>query len=700
MQGAVDDIRRAGFTQAEIALFSDGLANCADPCQVAKDIAASGVDIRVHVGAFIDSVEGREKLKCIARETEGSYMEGSDVESAFAAELDEFLDRNSRPVLEVTFELPGSVLPSTDPSGELQQAEAVVRNDSNVAAKDVVVVLETADGSGLTRRPVAVGNIAPEAEVAVSWSLRPGFESVGNEVGLGLSATAANTEEVVTSTGAVAVDDPNVADDAGPILGVGQIVVMGDQLLSGVGTSTRGSHGGCRRSREIGLLEVFGQRAERSVACANALIAHLAAPDWAKDVDSQVNQLSDLMEGGGAINAVVLSVGATDFGLSELARQCVLSAVHCDSEVSGTPTEVWMGGSVAGGGPQQAAASVELVRALGAVDRALNASRDGSPRTRQVPILVLAQPRAFPFVHGACFERWQGGATPLMTQPELNLYHHLVSAVNGTLEAAAVAAQELGLPVFYVGTTESAYLPDHTVCSAEPYVQSLEPLAEAGPGAIETLAERGVAGVAGEDFDKDMLVELGEEFLAPNGHGEQALANAVLRWSQSDEALDADDFVTDEFVRRSAGVASRISEPTPGETRTLGRGDRIVVESGRGLTALASGFLPGALVTASVLPGGGVVASAVADEDGTAELFVAVTGETAAGDVTLVASGVGRSGEAVSVEQPVTVLPPLRPIHSVALPALAVLLLFGSLCLWLTTRRKAIPSTPSPDETQ
>ena len=40
-----------------------------------------------------------------------------------------------------------------------------------------------------------------------------------------------------------------------------------------------------------------------------------------------------------------------------------------------------------------------------------------------------------------------------------------------------MVAQELGLPVFYVGTTESAYLPGHTVCSAEPYVQNLEPLA-------------------------------------------------------------------------------------------------------------------------------------------------------------------------------------------------------------------------------
>lgn len=697
LRAAVGDIRDAGFSQAEIALFSDGLYTCVDPCQVADEIVASGIDIRVHIGAFVESDEGRSNLECIARRTEGSYMEGSDVEGAFAAELGEFLERNSRPRLKVTMEIPESVAPSTIPSRS-QQVEVVVRNDSNVAARDVVVALETEHGTEPTRRPVSVGNVPPGNEVIVSWELQPGFARVGADLSLDAIATAANTEEVVSSAGSVAVENPNVADKAGPILGVGQIVVMGDQLLSGVATSTRGPYGGCRRSREIGLLEVFGQPAERSLACANALMTHLAAPDWAKNVDSQISQLADLMEGEGAISAVVLSIGATDFGLSELARECVMSAVPCDSMISGVPTDEWMGESIAGGGPRHAAASTELVRALGTLDEALNEARDRSRGVRQIPILLLAQPRAFPFVHGACFERWQGEDLPLMTQPELNLYHHFVSVVNGTLEAAAVASQDLGLPVFYVDTTESAYLPDHTACSAEPYVQSLEPLAEAGSGVIKTLSEGGIVAVAGVELNGDTLIELGEEFLAPNEYGEQALANAVLRWSQSDEAQEADDFVSDEFRRRSTGIAPRVSEPTPGETRPFSRSGRPAAEFGRGWTASTSGFLPGALVTASVVPGERVVASAVADEDGTAELYVAVPRDIAPGDVTLVARGLSRSGEATSVEQPARVLPPLRPIHSVALPALAVLLLLSSVGLWRMSRRKATQSTPLQEE--
>ena len=697
LRAAVDDIRNAGFSQAEIALFSDGLYTCVDPCQVADEIVASGIDIRVHIGAFVESDEGRSNLECISQKTEGSYFEGSDVEGAFAAELGEFLERNSKPRLEVTMEVPKSVVPSTGPSVERGVATSI-RNDSNVAAKDVVLLLETTDEMGRRRDSLAVGNIAPGGESTVSWPLRPGFEDVGTVLDVELAATAANTEEIVSSTAAVAVEDPNVADEAGPILGVGQIVVMGDQLLSGVGTSTRGPYGGCRRSREIGLLEVFGQPAERSLACANALMTHLLAPDWAKGVNSQINQLVDLKEGGGAISAVVLSIGATDFGLSELARECIMSIVPCDSMISGASTDVWLEESIAGGGPRHAVASTELVRALAAVDQALNQTQDGSGGSRQVPILLLAQPRAFPFVHGACFEHWQGEDLPLITQPELDLYHHFVSVVNGTLEAATVASQDLGLPVFFVATTESAYLPDHTACSAEPYVQSLEPLFEAGSGVIRTLSEGGITAAVGVELNEDTLVELGEEFLAPNKYGEQALANAVLRWSQSDEAQDADDFVTDEFQRRAGGIASRVSEPTPGQARPFGGVARAEVEPGRGWTASATGFLPGALVRTSVLPGGRVVASTVADENGTAEFYVAVTRDIAAGDVTLVARGLGRSGEAISIEQPVRVLPPLRPIHSVALPALAILLLLSSVGLWRASRRKAVLSTPLQEE--
>ena len=687
LQAAVEDIRRSGFSEAEIALFSDGLANCAEPCEVANNIAATGIDIRVHTGAFVDSQEGQDILRCIANATGGTHLVSSGQESEFAEELGEFLERNSIPRLDVALEVPDVVVPSTDPAELQQRVEAVVRNDSNVAAKDVVVSLEVGGGPESTRRTVAIGNIAPGAEGSASWELRPSFGSVGADLALGVSVVADNTKKVVSTSDAVMVENPNIPEDAGPIVGVGQVVVMGDQLLTGVGSNSRDPDGSCRKGRDIGPLEVFGQESERSLACANALIAHLTAPDWAKGVDSQINQLAVLRDEGTRINGVILSIGATDLGLSELTQECVLSIVSCDSEISGVATEDWLEESIAGSGPRRNSVLSELVRSFGAIDQELNADRGES---RQAPILLLAQPRAFSFVSGACFERWHGGGTPLLTQAELNLYHHFVSAVNGTLESAALAAQELGLPVLFVDATETAYLPDHTACSNQPYVRSLEPLFEAGLDSFATLVKQGIPGVVGEELNEDAVAEFSEEFLAPNLEGEQALANAVLRWSRSDEALIANNAMNDRFVQRSAGVAADLHNTSQNyEILTLGSEDSITLESGQGWNVKVSGFLPGSLVTASVEPSGRFIASSVADRRGTANLYMVLGPEEAAlEEASIVVKGRGRSGAIVSGTQPVEVLPPLRPLYSLILPALAALLLLGSLLLWRASRRQ------------
>ena len=679
LSAALEDIREAGLSKAEIVLVSDGESTCAPPCDVASEIKAAGIEVTVRTAGFRLSREGDAELRCIAEATQGTHVEIDD-----GAELREFYERNAQPSLEVELDLPESVAPSTDPMVKPLKVEAVVRNDSNVAAKNVIVTLEVDDGAEPTRHPVAIGNVAAGQASTASWLLRPGFGSVGTDIGLEVSATAVNTEEVVSSPAAVTVETPNVADEAGPILGVGQLVMMGDQLLSGVGTSTRGAFAGCRRSREVGLLGVFGQRSERSIACANAVISHLASPDWARGIDSQINQLGELMDGPGAVNGVVMSVGATDFGLSELARECVVSRVACDLEVSGIPTDVWLGASIAGGGSRRAAAVAHLVRALAAIDQQLNGARGGS---RQAPILLLAQPRALSLTSGACFERWQAGHAPLLTQPELNIYHHLVSVVNGTLDASAEAAQELGLPVFYVDTTETAYLPDHTACSAQPYVRSLEPLLEAGPDTVATFTQRGIPGSVGGDLDADVVAAFSEEFLAPNAHGEQALANAVLRWSRSEEAQAANETLNDIFVRRAEGVATGISRPATGDNLLVGASDKLVVEPDSGWTATAAGFLPGTLVTATLRPGGLVVGSAIADEDGTADLFVVLSPEAVSDGTKIVVTGRGPSGRTVSADQPVEVLPPLRPVHALVLPALAMMLLMGSFLLRRSARR-------------
>ena len=692
LNAAFGDIIDSGILDAKILLFSDGMSNCNPPCDVARGIAAVGLNVEVDTGSFRPTSEGSRELACIAGETGGDSFNIEDLK-----EVDEFFRANTLPDLEVTLHGPPVVTPSTDASSSPLQIEATVQNHSNVAAKNVRVVLEVGSEESLARYPVAVGNVAPKTTTTAQWDLNPGFDQIGAAVPFEVAVTADNTQQEASDLGSVVVENPNVPAAAGGILGVGQVVLMGDQLLSGVGSSTRAVSGDCRRSREIGLLVVFGQGAERSVACANAGISQLSVPDGVRGVDSQIDQLADILEGPSAVNAVIVSIGATDFGLVELANACVLSATSCTSQVSGLPTEVWFGQSIAIEGPRRDAAIVDLVRSLAEVDRTLNASLDEARRT---PILLLAQPRALPFVHGACFQRWLGDGAPLLTQSELNLYHALITATNETLEAATDAAQQLGLPAFFVHTTESAYLPDHTACSSQPYVRSLEPLVEANPDALAILADQGSAGLNLSDVEKiddGVIAAMSEEFLVPNSYGEQALANAVLRWSQTDEAQDAEEMLEDRFVRRVPQIAPSGSTPTIEGVRPLTPDQVLTVESGEAWTAEASGFQPGTLVTAAIRPSGRVLASAVADEDGTASLFVAPPRGIVTPNAEIVASGQGPAGEHVAVVQSIEILPPLRPIAAIVHPTAALLLLMASLMAWRAALRRRVAEHQSSE---
>lgn len=79
LQEAVDDLPPEG--PRTIILVSDGEDTCAppDPCEVARGLAADGIEITVEtVGFFLDDDAARTQLECIADATGGSFR---DVES-------------------------------------------------------------------------------------------------------------------------------------------------------------------------------------------------------------------------------------------------------------------------------------------------------------------------------------------------------------------------------------------------------------------------------------------------------------------------------------------------------------------------------------------------------------------------------------------------------------------------------------------
>lgn len=75
--------------QNSVVLVSDGKETCGgDPCAVAKQLAATGIDVKVHVVGFDVSAEERAQLECIAREGNGRYFDARNTagfEEAVAA---------------------------------------------------------------------------------------------------------------------------------------------------------------------------------------------------------------------------------------------------------------------------------------------------------------------------------------------------------------------------------------------------------------------------------------------------------------------------------------------------------------------------------------------------------------------------------------------------------------------------------------
>jgi Ca-activated chloride channel homolog len=78
LQAAEKDLPASG--QRTIVLVSDGLDTCAppDPCDVARDLAGRGVNLKVHAIGFQVDAQAREQLKCIAGATGGTYQDAAN----------------------------------------------------------------------------------------------------------------------------------------------------------------------------------------------------------------------------------------------------------------------------------------------------------------------------------------------------------------------------------------------------------------------------------------------------------------------------------------------------------------------------------------------------------------------------------------------------------------------------------------------
>ncbi len=72
--------------RATVVLVSDGLETCdIDPCELAAELAMSGVDFTVHVIGFDISKEDQARLRCLADKTGGLFLAAGDAQSLHKA---------------------------------------------------------------------------------------------------------------------------------------------------------------------------------------------------------------------------------------------------------------------------------------------------------------------------------------------------------------------------------------------------------------------------------------------------------------------------------------------------------------------------------------------------------------------------------------------------------------------------------------
>ncbi|MEU8791477.1 VWA domain-containing protein [Streptomyces sp. NPDC048643] len=96
---AADDLQGGEGTR-RIVLISDGEDTCQplDPCEVAREIAAKGIDLTIDTLGLVPNVKMRKQLSCIAEATGGTYTSVEHKEQ-LSDRVNQLVDRAADPVV-------------------------------------------------------------------------------------------------------------------------------------------------------------------------------------------------------------------------------------------------------------------------------------------------------------------------------------------------------------------------------------------------------------------------------------------------------------------------------------------------------------------------------------------------------------------------------------------------------------------------
>jgi hypothetical protein len=581
MRAAANNLKAEGYTHGTLVIVSDGESTCSSPCDAARAIAKSGIDLQTITVGFRISAAGQKELRCIANAMNGTYVDASD-----SAGLKQALARVSRPTLTVKLNYPSSVVAEVgdDPQG-LVDVVGDITNTANQQARNVVTTMHF-DGvsPGLTQPVLYLGNLDPGVSRTVSWSFRPGILLAGSSVTFSVSARAENTLSDGTASGSITVEQVNSAAQAGPILrDRHRLAIVGDSYSSGEGSDryiagTDTPSDGCHRSEFTYLVQAFHQPDSSVIACSGAVVNDIYFSDDANHVGSQLDQLGQLQRTRG-VDAVVMTLGGNNALFSHLAVSCLL--LDCTKAIVTNFSTPWDHVS----GQQFIAEELNsdlrdsLTDVYTNLSSVLNSDAAVKKRGSVAPILVLGYASPIPLTGRSCL-----GFLDQLTRDETAFIGQFVTTLNGLVEAAVDSARQRNVPVFYVPNTEDAFQPDHTICDAHPFARGLTSFNGAGVDVTSLVVPwTRIAAL------KQVLDRAKQELLHPNVQGYEAETNAIIRWSLSPAARADATWLSSGEAAHVPALPIRTSNDDLGQ---LGPGSSPVLQGGTSYPLTANGFAP------------------------------------------------------------------------------------------------------------
>ncbi len=189
---AAGDVFPTNDASNNVVLISDGIETCeGDPCAVAGELAASGVDTKVHAVGFDVDAAAREQLECIAEKGNGSYYNAGNAEElqVALAEVKEVVEAAPEPAPE-----PEPAEPTTEQAffddfeGTALAEDWVVNNpnpDAYIVENSNLLMLNSASGGfpvAETQNVVVLKRDLPagdwDAHMTFTGELKTGKESV------------------------------------------------------------------------------------------------------------------------------------------------------------------------------------------------------------------------------------------------------------------------------------------------------------------------------------------------------------------------------------------------------------------------------------------------------------------------------------------------------------------------------------------